>query len=616
MELVTASEGARLLLLGNEAIVRGALEAGVDFVTTYPGTPASEIGDTFAGIADQLGIYFEYSVNEKVALDMGIGAAASGLRVLTAMKHVGVNVASDAINTLAYTGVKGGYVIVVADDPNCHSSQNEQDTRLYAAFASVPMFEPSTPQECLEMVREAFSLSERLGIPVILRTTTRVSHTRAPVIVGKRPTGHRSGSFKRGDTQFISLPAMARRHHRELLTKLASVAEYAETSPSTKLLRAPSPTKLGIITSSAAATHVREALDGLGLQADVLKLGLTHPLPRWAILSFLQSHEKTAIIEELEPYLEERIRAIAQEAACDAVILGKSTGAFPRTGELNIDLVKAGLAAHLGLTLAAPPPRPAILDHLPARPPILCAGCPHAASFYAVRSAIRKRDAILASDIGCYSLGAMAPVRAGDLMIAMGTGIGAAGGFARATNKPVIAYIGDSTFYHAGIPALINAVHNRHQFVLIILDNRTTAMTGHQPHAGSEINWKGEEAPAVSMEALARACGVRHVRTIDPYEPKEMRAAVEEALAQSEVSVLIARRACALLAINERAGKPFGPPYEISDELCRKCGICVTRFGCPAIYQEGKTFKIDPARCVSCGVCAVVCPFEAIGVAG
>lgn len=616
MELVTASEGTRLLLLGNEAIVRGALEAGVDFATTYPGTPASEIGDTFAGIADQLGIYFEYSVNEKVALDMGIGAAASGLRVLTSMKHVGVNVASDAINTLAYTGVRGAYVIVVADDPNCHSSQNEQDSRLYAAFASLPMFEPSTPQECLEMTREAFALSEKLGLPVLLRTTTRVSHVRAPVAVGTRPSDHRRGTFKRGDLQFVSLPVMARRHHRELLTKLASVAEYAETSPSTKLLRAAELAPLGIITSSAAATHVAEALDTLGLHADVLKLGLTHPLPRWAILSFLQSHERTVVIEELEPYLEERVRAIAQEANCRQQILGKSTGAFPRTGELNIDLVKAGLAAHLDLALPPPPPRPAILDHLPARPPILCAGCPHTASFYAVRSAIRKQDAILASDIGCYSLGALAPVKAADLMIAMGSGIGAAGGFARANEKPVIAYIGDSTFYHAGIPALINAVHNRHRFVLVILDNQTTAMTGHQPHAGSEINWKGEEAPAVSMEALARACGVKYVKTVDPYDPKEMRAVVEEALAQPEVSVLIARRACALLAVNERGGKPFGPPYEITEELCRKCGICVTRFGCPAIFQEGGTFRIDPARCVSCGVCVVVCPFGAIGVAG
>jgi len=608
--VLDAQPGTKVLLLGNEAIARGALEAGIAVATTYPGTPASEIGDALARVAKEAGIYFEYSTNEMVAVEVAIGAATSGVRALVSMKHVGLNVAADALLTFAYTGTRGGFVLVTADDPSCHSSQNEQDNRYYALLGGIPLFEPSSPQECYEMTREAFAVSEKLELPVIVRTTTRVSHVRAPVIVGKIVPGLKKMDFVKNPERFVTVPAVARARHVVLLQQLRAAEALAEVSAFNKKLALKGGGEIGIVSSSAGFNYAFDAASSLGISADVLKLGFSYPIPRKLVGEFLKKHRTVVVVEELEPVLENELRAIAQHESIKVKILGKEDGLFPRALEFDQAIVEKGLASAFGIKGANPPKELAGLQGIAARPPVLCAGCPHSATYFAVNKAT-GRKAIFASDIGCYTLGVSRPYSAADLLVCMGSSVGTAGGLAKVNTLPVIAYIGDSTFFHAGIPGLINAVHNGHKFLLVILDNRTTAMTGHQPHPGSESGPSCCDITPVSMEEVVKGCGVKWLKVVDPYDIKTTTDTVKEALAQPSVSVIIARRECALIAKRDEKGAIKNKSY-VDQEVCKKCRTCVDRFQCPAISSIDKVQKIDEALCAGCGVCAQVCPNKSI----
>lgn len=599
-----------MLLLGNEAIARGALEAGVAVATTYPGTPASEIGDSLARVAKAAGIYFEYSVNEMVAAEIAMGAAASGVRAMVSMKHVGLNVAADALMTFAYTGTRGGFVLVTADDPSCHSSQNEQDNRYYALLGGIPLLEPSSPQECLDMTKEAFVLSEKLELPVILRTTTRVSHVRGPVAVGEVRPGLKKKEFAKDPKRFVTVPAVARERHLVLLERLRRAEELANASPLNRIFRVAGGGKTGVITASAAFNYVMDAGSAMGLSCDVLKLGFSHPFPRALLASFLREHEPVVVVEELEPIMETTVRAVAQKEGIRNTIRGKEDGLFPRAYEFDQSIVARGLAIAAGVKGAPSSEMTAAPSNIPVRPPVLCAGCPHSATYFAVNKAT-GRKAIFASDIGCYTLGLSPPYNCADFLVCMGSSVGSAGGLARVNDLPVIAFIGDSTFFHAGIPGLINAVHNGHKFLLMILDNRTTAMTGHQPHPGSSTGPECCDITAIDIESVVKGCGVRWLRVVDPYDIKGTAEAIKEALQQPTVSVIIARRECALIAKRDEKGA-IAKKHYIDQEACKKCRTCVDRFQCPAISSIDKVQSIDEALCAGCGVCAQVCPYKAI----
>jgi indolepyruvate ferredoxin oxidoreductase alpha subunit len=608
--VLDAKPGTKVLLLGNEAIARGALEAGVAIATTYPGTPASEIGDALARVAKDAGIYFEYSTNEMVATEMAIGAAASGVRALVSMKHVGLNVAADALMTFAYTGTRGGFVLVTADDPSCHSSQNEQDNRYYALLGGIPLLEPASPQECYEMTKEAFEISEKLELPVMVRTTTRVSHVRAPVTVGNIVPGPKMKEFVKDPMRFVTVPAVARARHLVLLERLKSAEELAETSRFNKTVRVRGGGKIGIITSSAGFNYAADAANSLGLAIDILKLGFSYPAPRAMITQFLKNHDKVIVVEELEPLLETAVRVIAQHGSLPTKILGKEDGILPRAYEFDQAIVAAGISTALNIRAVSFPEGPVDLQGIPVRPPVLCAGCPHSATYYAVNKATNKR-AIFASDIGCSTLGVSPPYSAADLLVCMGSSVGTAGGLAKVNELPVIAFIGDSTFFHAGIPGLINAVHNGHKFLLMILDNRTTAMTGHQPHPGSEKGPSCCDITAVSIEEIVKGCGVKWLKVVDPYDLKTATETIKEALAQPTVSVIISRRECALIANRDEKGAIINKRF-IDQTVCKKCRTCVDKFQCPAISSTDKVQNIDEALCAGCGVCSQVCPYKAI----
>ena len=608
--------GKRVLLLGNEAIARGILEAGIGVMTTYPGTPASEIGDTVSEIAAEAGLYMEYSTNEIVAVEVAAGAANSGVRALTAMKHVGLNVAADAVMTLAYVGVKGGYVIVTADDPECYSSQNEQDNRYYALLSGLPCLEPSNAQEAKEMTISAVEISEKLELPVLLRTTTRISHTRGPVTYGRLVKPNLKGEFVKDVKRMVMVPANARTMHVKLLEKLEKAKEITEKTPYNAIIRKGNG-EYGIISSSSAYNYAVEAANLLELDASVLKLGMTHPLPEKMIAEFLNNHKKVIVVEELEPYLETHVKAIAKDYAPNVEIYGKTKEKyFPRKGELSTRLVAMGLAKITGKN----PPidfekidaaYAEIAKTLPSRPPILCPGCPHTASFYVIGRATGKK-AIYTTDIGCYALGIMPPLKIGDILICMGASIATAQGISKTTGKDTIAVIGDSTFFHAAIPGLINAVYNNHKVVLAVLDNLTTAMTGHQPHPGTGKTGMQAMGNRVLVEKVAEGCGVKYVKVVNPFKTKEAEAVLKEALQHPGPAVIVFRAPCALMTVRDKRRKGIEiKACKITDQ-CTDCMACIKLLGCPALTVDEGKVRINEALCVGCGLCASVCPYNAI----
>jgi indolepyruvate ferredoxin oxidoreductase, alpha subunit len=611
-ELLTGSAGERRLFLGNEAIVRGALEAGVALVTTYPGTPASEIGDRCYAISRQTGLQFEFSTNEKVALEVAAGAAACGWRVLVAMKHVGLNVAADALMTLAYVGVKGGMVIVSADDPSLFSSQNEQDNRYYAKLAGLPMLEPATPEEAKAMTLAAFVLSEALKVPVLLRTTTRVNHTRGPVTLGELAARPGPGRFVKDPFHQVMVPAVARQAHVRLLAAQDQARALAETSEFNEISGGG---VWGIVTSGVAGTHAADALTELGLTGKVrlLKLGFTHPLPTELLGDFLAPLEKVLVVEELEPYLEEGLKAIAQERGLTVTIRGKGPGLFSRLYEYHPGLVREVIARFFDVAAEVPAPLvpEKILDQpLPDRPPNLCAGCPHRAMYYAVKIALKDLgvEGIFPTDIGCYTLGLLPPLSMADYLICMGSSISTAAGISRATGQKVVAFIGDSTFFHSGLPALVNAVHQKHDFLLIILDNGTTAMTGHQPHPGVSLMPPGYPGEHVPIKRVVKALGVEQLWVVNPFHYKESLAATQEALTASGIRVLISEAPCHLYA-QRLSGKRRTARFQVT-KGCGECRDCLDNFGCPAMYLEkgdAGQLQIDPELCSGCAFCVQWC---------
>ena len=615
--LLRGKPNERVLLLGNEAIARGILEAGISVVTTYPGTPASEIGDSVSEIAAEAGLYMEYSTNEIVAVEVAAGAANCGVRALTAMKHVGLNVASDMVMTLAYTGVRGGYVIVTADDPECFSSQNEQDNRFYALLSNLPCLEPSNSQEAKDMTASAIEISEKLELPVLLRTTTRISHTRGPVVYGSIAKPNLKGEFVQDVKRLVMVPANSRPKHDVFLKKVKEAKEISEASPYNTVTRKGKSKNLGVISSSSAYNYAVEAIDLLGLDVSVLKLGMTHPLPEKLIGEFLKAHTKIIVVEELEPYLEMQVKAIAKDYAPSVEIYGKMRKPyFARTGELSTRDVLIGLANLTSKKLPIDFERinakyADIAKELALRPPILCAGCPHRASMYVIKK-VAGEKAIYPTDIGCYALGIAPPLKVGDILICMGASIGTAEGISKATNADTVAIIGDSTFFHAAIPGLVNAVYNNHKVVLAVLDNLATAMTGHQPHPGTGVTGMQTLSNRVFIEKVAEGCGVKFVRVVDPFKIKGAESALREALQFQGPSVVVFRAPCALTAVKEKRRKGISlGVYKITDK-CTNCMACVKLLGCPAIIVEEGKVGINEVLCAECGLCASVCPYNAI----
>jgi len=609
-----------MLLLGNEAIARAILEGGAGVVTTYPGTPASEIGDTISEIAREAGLYMEYSTNEIVAVEVAAGAANSNVRALTAMKHVGLNVAADAVMTLAYVGVKAGHVIVAADDPECYSSQNEQDTRFYALLSNLPCLEPSDPQEAKDMTLSAFDISERLELPVLFRTTTRVNHTRGPVTFGELKKRRMQGEFVRDVKRMVMVPAFARPQHAQLLEKLEKAKEISEASPHNRIL-AEGKDEYGIISSGGAVNYAVEASAFLNLDAGILKLGLTHPLPERRIAQFIKSYKRIVVVEELEPYLEMQVKAIAKDCAPHVDIVGKMAKEyFSRRGELSTRTVALGLGQVTGRKLPVDfarieKPYSVVAKDLPARPPVLCAGCPHRASFYIMKK-VGGENAVYPTDIGCYALGIAAPLGIGDMLVCMGSSISTAQGISRATGRTVLATVGDSTFFHATIPGLVNAVYNNAKVTLVVLDNVTTAMTGHQPHPGTGVTGMGSPAEKISIEKLAEGCGVKYVKVISPFRMKEATEALKGAVKHDGPSVVVFRAPCALREVRQKRRKGIGVlPATITDK-CTHCQACVKLLGCPALIVEDGKVRINEGLCVGCGLCASVCPYDAIECRG
>ena len=569
------------LMLGNEAIARGAYEAGVKVSAAYPGTPSTEISETIAKYDE---IYAEWSPNEKVAAEVAIGASISGVRSMCCMKHVGLNVAADPLFTCSYTGVGGGLVAVVADDPGLYSSQNEQDTRLIGRAAMIPVIEPSDSQEAKEYMKRAFELSEKYDTPIILRTTTRLSHSQGIVELEDRKEVEDKPYEKRID-KYVMMPGMAKKRHLYVEDRLNRMAAELSSDPINRIEYADK--KIGFITSGIAYQYVKEAMPN----ASVLKLGLLNPLPDAIIREFAANVETLYVFEELEPVVEEHVRAMGIK------VIGKEV--FTRQGEYSANLLRKVVLGEA--------PSEAPLAGLPARPPVLCPGCPHRSVF----SVLKKLKLHVMGDIGCYTLGAVAPISVIETTICMGSSISTLHGVekakGRAFSKDWVCVIGDSTFLHTGVNSLINSVYNGSCGTVLILDNSTTGMTGHQDHAATGKNLKGGPAPAIDLVKLCHAIGVKSVSVVSAFDRTKLAETLKEETAKDEVSVIICQSPCVLLKGNVFKSKVFVDPAK-----CIGCGACIT-CGCPALSKDAnKKAKINPEMCNGCGLCASNCRFDAM----
>ncbi|WP_045212693.1 indolepyruvate ferredoxin oxidoreductase subunit alpha [Desulfonatronovibrio magnus] len=608
--LLLEQENKKMLMLGNEAIARGALEAGVAFAAAYPGTPSSEIALQFFRISLETDLYFEYSVNEKVSLEMAAGAAMCGLKTMVSMKHVGLNVASDALMTLAYTGITGSLVLVVADDPFMFSSQNEQDSRFYAGLSGLPMLEPSTVAEAKEMTRYAFGLSEDLKLPVILRTTTRINHSSGVVTLGPLTKRVTRGDFKKDPFNLVCIPSVSRNLHPRLLEKMDKAASIADQS---SWNRSQGEGKWGIICNGVSYGYVKDAVDELNIADSVriLRIGFSHPFPESLVQSFLNGCEKVLVAEEGEPWLQQAVHAAAQRAGLTIPIQGKEEGLFSRLYEFNPTIVKKAISVFFGIDFVpSTPVQTPDMPEVPARPPNLCPGCPHRATYAAVREVFGD-EAIYPTDIGCYTLGLLPPLKMGDFLIAMGAGVGTAGGFSQATGKKVVAFIGDSTFFHSGLSPLANAVYNNHDFMLVVLDNGTTGMTGHQPHPGVDLTHMHLHKKTVSIEAAVKGLGVEKTIAVNPFHFRKTVDAIQELADYRGVSVLVAKAACPLYD-KTLPGFKKKRPFFVKTEKCSKHRLCTEKIACPAFLLDGQEIRIDADRCTGCALCAQICPENAI----
>ena len=570
------------LLLGNEAVARGLYEAGVRVVSSYPGTPSTEITENAAKYDE---IYCEWAPNEKVAMEVASGASFGGARSFCAMKHVGLNVAADPLFTMSYIGVNGGMVIGVADDPGMHSSQNEQDSRHYARASKTPMLEPADSAECRDFAKLAYDLSEQFDVPVILRLTTRIAHSRSLVELGEREE-HELKPYEKNPAKNVMLPAFAKPKHVKVEERTVALRQWAETSGINVV--EDNGAKVGVIVEGAVYQYAHEAL---GDSVNYLKLGMLWPLPDQLLKGFAAANEKVYVIEELDDVVESHCKSLG------LTVTGKDL--FPRCGEFSQKIIRK-------LMKGEDPEFDTLDEAIPGRPPVMCCGCPHRGLFYA----LKKAKVYVSGDIGCYTLGASAPLSAMDTCICMGASISALHGYNKArgeeAEKKSVAVIGDSTFIHSGVTSLIDIAYNRSNSVVIILDNSITGMTGHQQNPTTGYTIKGDPTSAVNLEALCHAIGINRVRVVDPYDLPAVQQALKEELAAEEPSVIISRRPCALLKYVKHK-----PALTVNADSCIGCKACLG-IGCPAIsIRDGKAC-IDRTQCVGCTVCAQVCPFDAI----
>lgn len=584
------------LMTGDEAIARGAYEAGVSFASAYPGTPSTEILENLATYKE---IYAEWAPNEKVAMESAIGASVAGLRSMVSMKHVGMNVAADPMFTWAYMGVNGGNVIITADEPGMYSSQNEQDNRNYAKAAKIAMLEPSDSQECIDMVKAAYELGEKFDTPFIIRMTTRVCHSKSIVELGERAEVP-AKEWAKNPAKYVCLPAIARNLRVKLEERMKTLAEYSETSPFNRVEMGG--TKVGVIASGICYYYAKEVF---GEDASYLKLGFTNPLPANLIKDFCSKVDKAYVLEENDPYIEEFVRQLG--CAC----IGKDL--FPSYGEMTPDVIRACVTGKAAKTIDFD------RSKLIGRAPTFCAGCPHRGLFYRLG---KRKDIMISGDIGCYTLAASKPYSAMDSTVCMGASISLGHGAQKAFNamgngRRVVTVLGDSTFFHTGINSLINTVYNNSNTVNIILDNRITGMTGHQENPGTGFNAKGEEAALIRIEDIVRAIGVKHVYVIDPNNLKEVDDALDACLALDEPSVIITRWPCVLKKFSQADKDEFDALFStknrVDEEKCIGCKACL-KAGCPAMSYDKATKKvsINRAQCVGCDVCTQVCPKDAI----
>ena len=571
------------LMLGNEAVARGLYEGGCSFVSSYPGTPSTEITECAAKYPE---IYAEWAPNEKVAVEAAFGASLAGKRSFCGMKHVGLNVAADPLFTIAYTGVNAGMIIGVADDPGMHSSQNEQDSRNYAKAAKIPMLEPSDSAEGLAFAKLAYEISEKFDTPVLLKMCTRVAHSQSIIETSDRVEVAQK-AYEKNPSKYIMMPGFAKKRHPIVEDRLKALSTYAETADCNRWEKG-TDRKLGIITSSTCYQYVREVC---GDDVSVLKLGMIWPLPDQKLKDFAASVDRVVVVEELDGFIESYCKTL------DLNVEGKKL--FSNIGELSQNLVAEGLGVESAKGSA-------LNEEIPARPPVMCAGCPHRGLYYT----LKKLKLNVIGDIGCYTLGAVAPLNAIDSVICMGASISGIHGFNKANNgatdKNTVAVIGDSTFMHSGMTGLVNIAYNDSHSTVIILDNSITGMTGHQQNPTTGFNLKGDPAAKVDLEALCHALGINRVRVVDPYDLSQCETALKEELAAEEASVIISRRPCALLKYVKH-----NAPLKVDSEKCKSCKMCM-KIGCPAIsFVDGKA-KIDNTLCTGCGVCKQLCKFGAL----
>ena len=589
----------RKMLMGNQAMALGALRAGVRFVSGYPGTPSTEVLEACAKERGQQ-VYVEWSVNEKAALEFGGGAAMAGGYSLVTMKQVGLNACADPAMTLSYVGIKGALVLLVADDPGPISSQTEQDTRRFAGYSKIPVLDPSSVQEAYEMMAEAFALSHELGMPVILRPTTRICHGCADVELKEDLPVCPEISLEKGG-RWVIFPKSSYQNHIRLEELNRRYAQILSGSPFNELR---GEGKRLVVASGVSYAYALEALETLRAEAKLLKIATPYPFPEGLALRALQGVEEALVLEELDPVVEDALQQLCGKAGLSVRIHGKRSGDLPFAGEYGVELAQEALGAFLGLArpkAEALPPAPP----LPVRPPVLCAGCPHRASFYAVKKAMEGKRSAFCGDIGCYTLGNAQPLDMVDTCLCMGAGITQAQGIKRADpDIHAFAFVGDSTFFHSGITGVVNAVYNQHKITLIVLDNSTTAMTGHQPHPGIGKTMMGEVSAKVSIEALLRAIGVETVLTVDPLRLPQAIEAVRQADEAPGVSAVIFRSPC--IAVT----KP-GRPLRVKDS-CIGCQRCIREIGCPALFLRDGKAAVDPGLCVGCGLCKSLCPVKAI----
>jgi indolepyruvate ferredoxin oxidoreductase alpha subunit len=615
-----------LVLLGNEAIARGIIEAGVAGVFTYPGTPSSEIPNTlYAALPflKEIGydLYLEWSTNEAVALECAYGFSLLGHRAIFVCKHVGLNVAADPFMTLVNAGVIGGLVLIVAEDPHMHSSQNEQDNRWYTKMSNVPMFEPCDAREAKAMLKDAFRVSEKYQVPVILRTVTRISHSRADVHLDPIvfPEFRQTISVKIDPKRFVCVPSNARQNKQRILQTVDDISNYIAETHWNRVDEGNDVT-FAFITCSTAYNYLKEVLSKLQLKSPILKIGLSNPFPRNPVAKFLEKYSSSTIIvvEEADDVLETFVKKLAFEVGFKSKIIGRGEKITPSYGELTVRKVWNGLAKAMDLNSLPPEIPQDQSDLIFSRPPVLCPGCPHRATFYALNKAIPRRHRLISTDIGCYTLGVAPPLSAGNVTICMGSSLGIGSGLTHSPGlqDPVVSIIGDSTFWHTGLPGLVNAVYNKSKLLLLVVDNSATAMTGFQPNPSSVTS--SSSVKTLAIEDAARGVGVRYVATIDAYNPKESILAIKKATEQEGVSVIVSKGEC-IIQSTRREGLS-STTYYIEADRCVGCYACVNMIACPAIIwsdrsttEEGKPIPmIDQSLCTRCGLCASVCPYGVI----